>query len=55
MPTAKSRHNRNPKGRTPKNTPEQVTEALLKADGNLTAAAAKLGVGKGKKRKRQMK
>ena len=34
------RQNRNPKGRPPKNTPEQVTEALLKADGNLTADAS---------------
>ena len=42
--TAKNGQNRNPKGRPPKNTPAQVTEALLKADGNLTAAAAKLGV-----------
>ena len=42
--TSKNGQNRNPKGRPPKNTPEQVTEALLAADGNLTAAATKLGV-----------
>ena len=42
--TTKNGQNRNPRGRPVKNTPEQVTEALLKADGNLTAAAAKLGV-----------
>ena len=42
--TAKNGQNRNPRGRPVKNTPEQVTEALLKAAGTLTAAAAKLGV-----------
>ena len=42
--TSKNGQNRNPRGRPVKNTPAQVTEALLKADGNLTAAAAKLGV-----------
>ena len=36
--------NNNPNGAPPRNTPEQVTEALLATDGNLTATAAKLGV-----------
>ena len=44
MPTAKNKYNRNPKGRPVKCTAEQVTEALLSSDGNLTAAADKLGV-----------
>ena len=34
----------NPLGRPIKCTPEQVSEALLASDGNLTAAATKLGV-----------
>ena len=34
----------NPLGRPIKCTPEQVSEALLVSDGNLTAAATKLGV-----------
>ena len=38
--TTKNGQNRNPRGRPVKNTPEQVAEALLKADGNLTTAAA---------------
>ena len=36
--------NNNPNGASPRCTAKQVTEALLKSDGNLTAAASKLGV-----------
>ncbi len=36
--------NNNPNGASPRCTAKQVSEALLKSDGNLTAAAAKLGV-----------
>ena len=34
----------NPNGASPRCTAKQVSEALLKSDGNLTAAASKLGV-----------
>ena len=44
MATAKNGRVRNPNGRPPKWNKEQVAEALLSCDGNLTAAAAKLGV-----------
>jgi hypothetical protein len=44
MTSAKPKRIPNPAGRPPKCTAEQVTEALLKCDGNLTAAAARLGV-----------
>ena len=36
--------NNNPNGASPRCTAKQVSEALLKSDGNLTAAASKLGV-----------
>ena len=36
--------NNNPNGASPSCTAKQVSEALLKSDGNLTAAASKLGV-----------
>ena len=36
--------NNNPNGASPRCTAKQVSEALLKRDGNLTAAASKLGV-----------
>ena len=36
--------NNNPNGASPRCTAKQVTEALLKSDGTLTAAASKLGV-----------
>ena len=44
MTTKKINYNRNPKGRPVKCTAEQVTAALIACDGNLTAAADKLGV-----------
>ena len=44
MATAKNGRVRNPNGRPPKWNKEQVAEALLSCDGNLTAAAARLGV-----------
>jgi len=44
MATAKNGRIRNPNGRPPECNKEQVAEALLNCDGNLTAAAAKLGV-----------
>ena len=44
MTTTKNNYNRNPKGRPVKCTAEQVVGALVACDGNLTAAADKLGV-----------
>ena len=44
MTTKKINYNRNPRGRPVKCTAEQVTAALIGCDGNLTAAADRLGV-----------
>ena len=44
MTTKKINYNRNPRGRPVKCTAEQVAAALIGCDGNLTAAADKLGV-----------
>ena len=44
MTTTKNKYNLNFKVRPEKNSPEKVAETLLKADGSLNAAAARLGV-----------